>query len=35
MRHPQTPEGKPWFWTITREIRRQFTVEDIQRPENR
>jgi hypothetical protein len=36
MRHPQTPENRPWFWTITaREIPRQFTIADIQQLGNR
>jgi hypothetical protein len=31
LRHPQTPEGPPWFWTITARLSRlQPTITDTQ-----
>src|SRR5262249_54244725 len=34
LRHPQTPEGPPWFWTITARSQ-PFTITDTQLVANR
>ena len=36
MRHPQAPEGRPWFWTITaREHRPRSIIAAMQQAANR